>query len=198
MNKNIVKKVVGQIITCLFYVALLFMFFVIGSALFSKGEPQLFGYQIKIVLSGSMEPGIKTGSIIFVKTGGDMTRFKENDVISFKESKNRIVTHRVVKVINKNGQVMYRTKGDSNKTRDTNPVVSNNVVGEYTNITIPYLGYAIEFTKSKNGKILLFIIPGLLIFAYSLINSSITYLKLKKNNTPTNNANTEPPHKNLT
>lgn len=34
------------------------------------GEPQVFGYQLKTVLSGSMEPEIKTGSIIAVKPGG--------------------------------------------------------------------------------------------------------------------------------
>lgn len=156
------------------------MFFVIGSAIFSGGEPYLFGYQIKTVLSGSMEPTIKTGSIIIVKTGGDPTTFEENDIIAFKAEENRIVTHRIVEVVQKNGQTMYRMKGDSNKTNDMNLVLSQNVIGDYTNITIPYIGYFIEFTKSKGGSLLLFLIPGLLLFVYSLVTTWKTFVQHKK------------------
>lgn len=167
------------------------MFFVIGSAIFSGGEPNLFGYQIKTVLSGSMEPNIKTGSIIIVKTGGDATTFKENDIITFKATENRIVTHRIIDVVQKNGQTMYRMKGDSNKTKDMNLVLPQNVIGEYTNITIPYIGYFIEFTKSKGGSLLLFLIPGLLLFSYSLVAIWRTFTQHKKEKSPESVAGTK-------
>lgn len=179
-----IKKVLNQIIAVLFYVALLFMFFVIGSAIFSGGEPYLFGYQIKTVLSGSMEPNIKTGSIIIVKTGGDPTAFKKNDIITFKAEENRIVTHRILDVIEKNGQTMYRMKGDNNKTKDMNLVLPQNIIGKYTDITIPYIGYFIEFTKSKGGSLLLFLIPGLLLFGYSLITIWKTFIQPKREDSP--------------
>ena len=63
------------------------MVFIVISSKTSEGAPQILGYQLKTVLSGSMEPGIKTGSIIAVKAGGDMTRFQENDVITFVQEK---------------------------------------------------------------------------------------------------------------
>lgn len=186
-----ITRLLSKILAFLFYVALLFMFFVIGSAIFSGGEPNLFGYQIKTVLSGSMEPNIKTGSIVIVKTGGDPTIFKENDIVTFKATENRIVTHRIVDVVQKNGKTMYRMKGDSNKTKDMNLVLPQNVIGKYTNITIPYIGYFIEFTKSKGGSLLLFLIPGLLLFGYSLIAIWRTLTQHKKENSPESVAGTK-------
>jgi signal peptidase I len=166
MNMKKVKKWTSNIITGILFAVLIFMVVVVVSSKASGGEPEAFGYQLKTVLSGSMEPGIQTGSIIAVKPGGDMTRFEKGDVITFREEENMLVTHRVAEVIKNGDQVMYRTKGDNNKTEDLNPVLSENVVAEYTGVTVPYVGYFMDFTNSKNGAFL-FIIPGILLLIYS-------------------------------
>ncbi len=75
MKLKLAKKILSTSITVVLYAVLFMMIFVVVSSKASGGEPQFFGYQIKTVLSGSMEPGIQTGSIIAVKPGGDMTRF---------------------------------------------------------------------------------------------------------------------------
>lgn len=167
MKLRVVGKWISNIITGILFLVLILMLFLVISSRAAGGEPQIFGYQLKTVLSGSMEPGIKTGSIIAVKTGGDMERFKEGDVITFKEEDNKLITHRVTEVMNNGKQVLYRTKGDNNDSEDMNPVLSNNVVAKYTGITVPYLGYFIDFTKSKNGSVLLLILPGLLLLGYA-------------------------------
>lgn len=146
---------------------------VIGSVVMSKisgGEPTFYGYQVKTVLSGSMEPGIMTGSIIAIKPGGDRNSFKEGDVITFRESEERLITHRIVEVINNgsNGQVMYRTKGDNNNAPDSNPVLASNVIGKYTGFTVPYAGYAASFAGTKLGNVTLLILPGVLLFLYAI------------------------------
>ena len=132
----------------------------------SGGEPQLFGYQIKTVLSGSMEPGIKTGSIIAVKLDIDKDNLKEGDVITFRESEDMLITHRITEVTKNGDSVLYRTKGDNNNAEDMNPVLSANVVAMYTGFTVPYLGYFANFTQSKNGAFLL-LVPGFLLLLYS-------------------------------
>ncbi|WP_019154444.1 signal peptidase I SipW [Robertmurraya massiliosenegalensis] len=164
--KRVAKWASNLVTIVLFLIFVLVLFLVISSKA-SGGEPQIFGYQLKTVLSGSMEPGIKTGSIIAVKPGGDMTRFKEGDVITFQEEGNILITHRVTEVINNGNQVMYRTKGDNNNAEDLNPVLSNNVVAEYNGFTVPYIGYFIDFAKSKNGSVLLLILPGVLLLGYA-------------------------------
>lgn len=156
----------------------------------SGGEPQVFGYQLKTVLSGSMEPGIQTGSIIAVKPGGDMTRFKENDVITYKESNGKLITHRIIEVIHSGDKVLYRTKGDNNNTADINPILSENVVAEYTGITIPYAGYFTNFAQSKNGAFLL-LIPGIVIFLFSIISIWRTLASLNTYGNPKDKTNKE-------
>lgn len=131
----------------------------------SGGEPQLFGYQLKTVLSGSMEPGIQTGSIIAVKLAEDKTGFKEGDVITFMEE-DILITHRIIEVVHSGDSVLYRTKGDNNNAADMDPVQSVNVVAQYNGFTLPYAGYFINFTQSKNGAFLL-LIPGFLLLLYS-------------------------------
>jgi len=132
----------------------------------SGGEPQLFGYQLKTVLSGSMEPGIQTGSIIAVKSAVDKTNFKKGDVITFQAEEDILITHRITEVVKSGDSVLYRTKGDNNNAEDMNPVLSDNVVAEYTGFTVPYVGYFNNFSQSKNGALLL-LIPGFLLLIYS-------------------------------
>lgn len=183
MKVKTLKKWTSNIVTTILFIVLIVMIFVVISSKASGGEPKAFGYQLKTVLSGSMEPGIKTGSIIAVKPGGDMTRFKKGDVITFKSEDNVIVTHRIAKVIKTGGQVSYQTKGDNNKTKDLNPVLSNNVIAVYSGFTIPYLGYFADFTKSKIGGSLLLLLPGLVLLAYAIFSiwKTVSQLESKVN-----------------
>lgn len=148
----------------------------------SGGEPQVFGYQLKTVLSGSMEPGILTGSIIAVKLAEDKNDFQKGDVITFMAQEDMLITHRITEVVKSGDSVMYRTKGDNNNAEDMNPVLSENVVAEYTGFTLPYVGYFINFAQSKNGALLL-LIPGFLLLIYSVYTLwkvlSVIELRLK-------------------
>ncbi|WNS41860.1 signal peptidase I SipW [Paenibacillus sp. MMS20-IR301] len=150
----------------------------------SGGEPSFFGYEIKTVLSGSMEPGIQTGSIVALKPGGDMNRFQKGDVITFRSEDNILITHRIVEATlnSATGEALYRTKGDNNDAPDMNPVSSANVVAQYTGTTIPYVGYAMNFAVSKAGSIILMIVPGLMLLFYALYSSWKALSALEKKN----------------
>ncbi|MDG5787699.1 signal peptidase I [Evansella sp. AB-P1] len=164
---KVVRKIAGGLISFTLYVSLIFMAFVVITTQASGGEPELFGYQIKTVLSGSMEPEFKTGSIIAVKPGGDMTRFQEGDVITFMQERDILITHRVVDVIHSGDNVMYETKGDNNAAADRDLVLSDNIVAEYSGFTIPYAGYLASFAQSREGSALLLIVPGLILLLYA-------------------------------
>ena len=166
MKKKKRMKRISSIVSGILMVLLISVASVVVFTKISGGEPQLFGYQLKTVLSGSMEPGILTGSIIAVKPAEDKTNFKKGDVITFQEEENILITHRITEVVKSGDSVLYRTKGDNNNAEDMNPVLSDNVVAEYTGFTVPYVGYFINFTQSKNGAFLL-LIPGFLLLLYS-------------------------------
>lgn len=162
-----VMKIISNALTTILFLVLMFMIFVVISSKASGGEPQFLGYQLKSVLSGSMEPTFKTGSVIAVKPVEDTSSLKEKDVITFMESQDKLVTHRIIDVIKNGNQTLYKTKGDNNEDPDTNPVMAQNVLAKYTGFTIPFMGYFIDFAKSKNGTALLMIIPGLILLSYS-------------------------------
>ncbi|WP_066256869.1 signal peptidase I SipW [Neobacillus drentensis] len=169
MKTKKVWKVTSNLITVILFLLLIFMTFVVVSSKASGGEPSFLGYQLKTVLSGSMEPTFKTGSIIAVKPISDTTNLKEKDIVTFMEQDQKIVTHRIIKVIKQGDQVLYQTKGDNNEDADVNPIMSQNVVAKYTGFTIPLLGYLIDFAKSSKGMAALLITPGVLLLFYSVI-----------------------------
>ncbi len=179
MGKKVLKWINHIVTGILVVVFIVFAAFVLLNK-FSGGEPSIFGYQLKTVLSGSMEPAIKTGSIIAVKPGGDMTRFKEGDIITFMDEERRLVTHRIIEVVQSGDQTMYRTKGDNNNAPDQNLVMSGNVVAEYTGFTIPYLGYISEFVQSKNGILVTVILPGVLLLIYAIYTIWTAFRQLDK------------------
>jgi signal peptidase I len=180
VNRKVVFKWINNIVTGLLFLLLVVVGSMVVITKFSGGEPQVFGYQLKTVLSGSMEPGIKTGSIIAVKPGGDMTRFKEKDVITFKEKDGKLITHRIIEVIHSGDNILYRTKGDNNNAADLDPVLSENVIAEYTGFTIPYAGYFTNFAQSKNGAFLL-LIPGIVILLYAMFSIWRTLVTIESN-----------------
>ncbi len=113
--------------------------------------PIAIGIRPFIVLSGSMEPTIKTGSIVYINTNVNYHEIQKNDIIAFKVN-NQTVTHRVVEV-NKNDE-SFITKGDANKDRDALPVSFINYRGK-TIFSIPYLGRIVAFFKTTLGLIIL-------------------------------------------
>ncbi|MEN1966940.1 signal peptidase I [Lentibacillus sp. N15] len=170
MNKTVGKKIwkwMNHLITIILFALLIGMLSIVIISKASGGEPEILGYQLKTVLSGSMEPGIKTGSIIAVKPGGDMGRFKKGDVITFMADEETLITHRIVDVTKSGDGNIYQTKGDNNNAPDLEPVLAENVKAEYSGFTIPYIGYFIHFAQSKNGAFLL-LVPGILLLGYAI------------------------------
>src|SRR5699024_10311174 len=167
MSGKRILKAIGSVLSSLLFIVLLLTLFLVISTKASGGEPNLFGYQLKAVLSGSMEPEIQTGSIISIKEVDDPTAFQKDDVITYITEEDVLVTHRVMEV-QQDGEV-YVTKGDANDAADITPVMADNIVGSYTGFTIPYVGYVMNFANTNEGAALLLIIPGVLLLGYSVI-----------------------------
>lgn len=101
--------------------------------------PKLFGYNPLVVISGSMEPTLKVGGLLYYEEI-DINDFKEKDILVY-ELKDHIISHRVVEHLN-NG---FITKGDANNSYDSSIVSDNQVLGRGTNWSIPLLGYYADF-----------------------------------------------------
>ena len=113
--------------------------------------PRAMGYELYTVITGSMEPNIPVGSLVFVKDV-DPIEVQEKDVIAFYGGKdsNAIITHRVVE--NRTFMGEFITKGDANSDNDMNPVSYNELIGR-VELSVPYAGSAAQFLTSMQGKI---------------------------------------------
>ncbi|RPF54026.1 signal peptidase I SipW [Aquisalibacillus elongatus] len=183
-----VIKWISRVVNILLVAIFLFTFALVISNLMSEGNPKVFGQELKVVYSGSMEPEIKTGAVIGIKPEFDVRNLKEGDVIMFQQRENHFVTHRIIEVLNNDGQLMFRTKGDNNEFADTNAVIPANIYGVHDGINIPYIGYAMDFANSKFGLVALMFIPGF----WLLFSSGKTiYTALKEEKEKKKRANTE-------
>lgn len=113
--------------------------------------PRLFGYEIYTVISGSMEPAIPTGSLIYTKEIPPK-EVKKDDVIAFYSGTDTgaIVTHRVVKNQTVSGE--FVTKGDANEEKDPMPVDYDELLGR-VELSIPFLGRILAAVATMWGKI---------------------------------------------
>jgi len=124
------------------------------------------GLKMLIVQSGSMEPTIKTGSVILIKK---QDTYSTGDVISFVGAGSDSTTHRVTKTNIIKGKEIFSTKGDANQGGDRETIGIESILGK-TVFTVPYLGYLISFTKTQQGFIFLIVVPATLIIFSEILN----------------------------
>jgi signal peptidase I len=116
--------------------------------------------EIKIVESGSMEPKIPTGSLVFVLPTGS---YKEQDVITFNNPSSHIpTTHRIVAIDTHDGVLWFTTKGDANEEVDTEQTPYSRIIGEVV-VSVPYAGFILDFARQPLGFSFLIVLPSLLI-----------------------------------
>ncbi len=118
--------------------------------------PKIAGYEGYVVVSGSMEPAIPVGSIVFSKET-DPSTLQTGDIIVFvDESRGTTpITHRVVSNDTAAGTIV--TKGDANEREDLNPVTYSNVIGK-VEVHIPGAGAYAALITTALGKVILILL----------------------------------------
>jgi len=136
----------------------------------SSGEtPSLAGYQMYIVLSGSMNPAFNVGSVVFVREINP-EQLTQGDIITFRShaGSESLTTHRVVSVNHDEGNLSFVTRGDANSVNDPSPVLAENIIGRVAG-SIPLLGHLLSFIQTRQGLILLIFIPGAIIILVEIM-----------------------------
>ena len=166
------KKWIKKSVSIIFITFLLLCFFLTFSSKLTGLTPQIGGYQVLTILSGSMEPTIKPGSLILIKLIDNPQDLHVDDIITFysPRSQNELITHRIVDTGEQNSKVYFTTKGDANLTVDNKEIEGMKVYAKYKNIHIPYIGYLLETAKTKMGFVIFFLIPVMVILLSSISN----------------------------
>lgn len=149
-----IKKIWNGITTVLLAIALVFAILIWGL--------RLVGMNVFIVQSGSMEPELHVGALVYVSKA-DTADLGVGDVITFRLSEDTLATHRIIEVVQDSGSVAFRTKGDANEFEDSNLVAPENVVGR-VRFSIPELGYLVTYIQQPPGTYIAFcVVAGLLV-----------------------------------
>ena len=125
--------------------------------LITSRSPVILGIRSFVTLTGSMQPTIPVGSVIFTQS---FPKYRGGDIIAFK-SGNVNVTHRVIDVETKDNKLFYKTQGDANNTADNQLVPQENVIGKGF-YHLPYLGRLVVFLKTIPGFFIFIVLPALI------------------------------------
>lgn len=131
---------------------ILFVFLPVAVIAAFTSKVYLFGFRSYVVLSGSMEPHLPTGSLVLVRQS---PRYNLGDVIAFTNSSGLSITHRVIA----QDASHVRTMGDANTTPDSALILKSQIIGKEV-IFVPYFGYFSNFLKTPFGFILFIVLPS--------------------------------------
>lgn len=137
-------------------------------------------YTFRIVQSGSMEPAIKTGSVIATIPRAE---YRVGDVVTFEGTQVNPMptTHRIVGIEKGDGGPFFATQGDANEDQDYRRVTQAEILGKVF-LSVPYAGYAADFFGTANGKATLATMVGVaLVLMFAPWKSILTEEKKKKN-----------------
>lgn len=129
---------------------------------FSQFIPGMGGF---VVQSGSMEPEIQTGSLLFTYTA-TAENIGVGDTITYQDGES-FVTHEVIQKNSTDGEYTFITQGIANNAPDLDPVSEDQIAGKKL-FSIPYLGYVVGLAGTATGKIVLVLIPATLIIGNEL------------------------------
>lgn len=166
-----ISAVIG-VILCMVFIPLL----VINVTLIVKSYtspdtvPDFMGYKPFIVLSGSMEPTIMTGDMVFVKET-DASMLQKGDVVAYRSGES-VITHRIMEVVDENGETRYVTQGDANNAADEAKISASDVEGIYIS-RIAGLGNLAIFMQTTTGMILFVVCPLILFVVYDIFRRKV-------------------------
>ena len=152
----------------------------------NKNEvPSLFSISPMYVMTGSMEPEINEGDLIFVQKVASADIVVE-DVIAFfdpESMESAMIVHRVKEIsTDEAGNLIFRTMGDANNVYDNFIISSENVVGRYV-FRLRGMGRVAMFMQSTYGLIISVSIPLIMLMGHELIRQLIYYKKEQMDST---------------
>lgn len=126
----------------------------------------VLGYQPLVMTTGSMRKTIPVGALVIDQVV-DPASLHVGDVITFEKPLGEIHgldTHRIVAIRHDHGKTLYRTKGDSNPVADPWRIsFKPGTKAHRMAFSLPYLGWALLFSRSADGRIAIIALVCLMI-----------------------------------
>lgn len=178
-----VKKIKDIIEWAFLVIMLLFLALSVKSVVCASNTGEgafVLGYRPIYLVSGSMEPTIKTGGLALTKRVDDIDDIAVGDIITFHTNDNNgtnvNVTHRIVDITSYGGIV---TKGDNNDVADSQVLDITNVDSKVIFICNQIVPFIRVWNYGLRGKLIVIFIVFLIFVIFALINRLIK-LKIRR------------------
>lgn len=157
------KRIFNICISIIFIIIILSVTsLIIQKFIFKEETPNIFGYKILQVMSGSMSGEFETGDTILIKETKNEADLKIGDIITYRIAKNTLITHRIVNITKIGNDLNYTLKGDANNTEDSEKILFSSIEGIYVR-KLNLIGKLINFMQKPYGMVIIFTTPILLI-----------------------------------
>jgi signal peptidase len=132
--------------------------------------PHVLPYRTETLLSGSMRPGMPEGSVVVV-TRKAATRIRVGDVLAYQipVENHRVVTHRVVKVLEAGPRPVIQTQGDANNTPDPWIARLEESTVWQARFAIPRLGRVVQALRGSFLHVIALTVAPLLLLSLVLL-----------------------------
>ena len=130
-----IRKIICGVINTLSVLVIAAAIVILCMVLFTEPgkPPNIFGFTMLRITTGSMEPTYATDTLLVVKKT-DPKEIMEGDVISFYSTdpalEGAVNTHRVVSISQDGDNYIYTTKGDANNAADLYDAQSRYLIGK--------------------------------------------------------------------
>lgn len=183
-TNDMLKKILLKIVNVVSILMIICSLGVLLTVVMTKqGEaPNVFGYSLFRVMTGSMEPNIPTNSLIVVRRA-EPAELAAGDVISFYSRDPSLMgevnTHRIVRIEKVGERYVLTTKGDANNVEDQYVTYGEDVIGKVV-FSSYRLGQAVRLISNPIIFIPLIIIPLVIMLGHSVWESITLAAKLAK------------------
>lgn len=168
MLKKIVLNIINGMSVIIIAAAVLVLLTVVLTK--SGDVPNILGYSVFRVMTGSMEPAIETDSLIVVKRV-EASEIKIGDVISFFSQDpahgGAVNTHRVTAIEQNGEEWNFVTKGDANQLEDKYVTSSKDLIGKVVYVS-HVMGIIVHLLSNPLIFIPVIVLPMFVILVYNL------------------------------
>lgn len=176
LDNKFIKFLLKFIKVVVWIFVLLVIFVILVQRIFNN-RVSIGSFRMFTVVTGSMEPVYKVGDVVISKEVDPSTINEGDDVVYLGEKndfKDKIVTHRVIKIENKDGEYYFTTKGVNNDYSD--PVISSNQIYGKVVYKPVVLSFLSGILNTKLGFYLLIFVP----VAFLIFLEILDYIKRKE------------------
>lgn len=171
-NKNkIVLNILGKVISYTVFALIIVIFSISLYSRFSGNAIPFGNSSLIVIASGSMseknedntylsniDNQFNTYDIIGITRYENQNDIELYDVVAFKNEEGTTIVHRIIEILDNNGEEVYITRGDSNNTSDNGVQYEDylryeNIIGYYNGTRIQSIGIFIVFLQSNAGII---------------------------------------------